>query len=205
MSLCNLSSVRADAYLTYQYGNGHSVQELVSVPANGIVEWLDTASDLFGVTGDSSGVVEIQVDAPLQVAVRTFNSSDIGTFGQSLPGVTIEQSMTQGETGTISPVKKTPEFRTNIGFINTGQIACTVDTVFFDGNGSQIGNPVPVGLPPGEWKQINNILGKAGIDYAPIASAVITVRTADSKVWAYATVIDNATGDPTGLPLTEVH
>jgi len=204
-SLCNLSSVRADAVLTYQYGNNKSVEKSVSVPGNGIVEWLDTTSDLFGLTGDSSGVVEIEVDAPLQVAVRTFNSSDIGTFGQSLPGASIDQSMTQGETGTISPVKKTPEFRTNIGFINTGQIACTVDTVFLDGNGSQIGNPVPVSLAPGRWKQINNILGKAGIDYAPIASAVITVRTADSKVWAYATVIDNATGDPTGLPLTEVN
>ncbi len=77
MSLCNLSSIRADAVLTYQYGNGMIVARSVSVTANGIVEWQDTASDLFGVTGNSSGVVDIVADAPLQVAVRTYNSSDI--------------------------------------------------------------------------------------------------------------------------------
>ena len=205
MSLCNLSSSRADAVLTYQYGNGQSVEEPVSVPAKGIVEWQDTASDLFGVTRNSSGIVDIVVDAPLQVAVRTFNSSDIGTFGQSLPGVTVEQSMTQGETGTISPVKRTPEFRTNIGFINTGTVGCSVETIFMDGNGSQIGHALTVSLQPGQWKQKNDMLGSAGIDFAPIAYAVITVDQAGAKVWAYATVIDNATGDPTGLPLTEVY
>jgi len=205
MSLCNLSSSRADSVLTYQYGHGNSVEKSVSVPASGIVEWLDTASDLFGVTGNSSGIVEIVVDFPLQVAVRTFNSSDIGTFGQSLPGVTVEQSMTQGEIGTISPVKRTPEFRTNIGFINTGTVSCSVEVTFMDGNGSQIGNQLSVSLQPGQWKQKNDMLGSAGIDYAQVAYAVMTVDQAGAKVWAYATVIDNATGDPTGLPLTEVH
>ncbi len=201
-SICNLSSTTTDAVLTYQYGNGISVERTVSVPASGIVEWQDTASDLFGVTGNTSGVVDIVADAPLLVAVRTFNSSDTGTFGQSLPGITVEQSVTQGETGIISPVKRTPEFRTNIGFINTGQVGCTVETIFIDSSGSQIGNPVTMSLQPGEWIQKNDILRKAGITYAPIAYAVITVNNAGATVWAYATVIDNATGDPTGLSLT---
>jgi len=29
----------------------------------------------------------------------------------------------------------------------------------------------------------------------------MSVNKVGAKVWAYATVIDNATGDPTGLPL----
>ena len=64
---------------------------------------------------------------------------------------------------------------------------------------------VTVNLLPGEWMQRNDILGKAGIDYAPLAYAVMEVNKTGATVWAYATVIDNATGDPTGLPLMMGH
>ena len=57
----------------------------------------------------------------------------------------------------------------------------------------------------GEWKQVNDILGKAGIEYASLAYAVMTVNKVGATVWAYATVIDNATGDPTGLSLIVEH
>ena len=53
--------------------------------------------------------------------------------------------------------------------------------------------------------QRNDILGKAGIDYAPLAYAVMEVNKTGATVWAYATVIDNATGDQTGLPLMMGH
>ena len=205
LSLCNRSSSVANAFLTFHFGDGRNSKETVSIPAGGIVEWLDTVSDLFGVLGQNSGVVEISVPVPLHVAVRTYNDSELGTVGQSLLGVTSEQSMTGGESGTISPVKRTPDFRTNIGFINTGILSCSVETIFIDGDGSRIGNPVTVTLKPGEWKQKNDILGKAGIEYAPLAYAVLSVNKVGATVWAYASVIDNATGDPTGLPLIVEH
>jgi hypothetical protein len=54
-------------------------------------------------------------------------------------------------------------------------------------------------LAPGEWKQTNEVLKKAGISRADGAVALVRLQTAGAEVWAYATVIDNWSGDPTAL------
>jgi hypothetical protein len=137
-------------------------------------------------------------------AVRTYNTGDNGTFGQSLPGVASSMSISESQTGILSPVRRSPLFRTNVGFINTGSSSCTVRLTFRDGNGSQIGSALTRGLAPGAWKQINEAIAEAGVGYAEGAYAVVEVMTPGAEVWAYATVIDNASGDPTALRLEVV-
>jgi len=198
LSMCNVSSSDAPATLTYRYGSKSVVRNVVIAPY-GLAEWTDAPVDLFGVGGKSSGVVSIESDARLLVAVRTFNSSVDGTFGQSLPGVSSSVSMTSLQFGIISPVKRTSQFRTNIGVINTGSKSCTVEIVFGDTRGFIIGNPISMNLAAGEWKQTNEALKKAGISRAEAAIALVQVKTAGAEVWAYGTVIDNSSGDPTAL------
>ena len=198
LSACNVSSSNAAVVLTYRYGSS-SVSRNVVIPPYGLAEWTDAPVDLFGVGGKSSGVVTIDSDARLLVAVRTFNSSVDGTFGQSLPGVSSSVSMTSSQFGMISPVRRTTQFRTNIGVINTGNRSCVVEVVFGDTNGFIIGDTITINLAAGEWKQINEALKKAGISRANAAIALVQVRTAGAEVWAYGTVIDNSSGDPTAL------
>jgi len=173
----------------------------MTIPPYGLAEWMDAPVDLFRVGGKSSGVVTIESDSRLLIAVRTFNSSVDGTFGQSLPGVSTSVSMNDSQYGIISPVRKTSQFRTNIGVINTGSRTCTVDLVFGDSTGFIIGNTITINLAPGEWKQVNEALKKAGISRANAAVVLLQIRTAGAEVWAYGSVIDNSSGDPTALQM----
>lgn len=204
MSICNVSASQANATLTYRYKSDRSVVRNVAVPAFGLVEWADTAVDLFGLSAKTSGVVTIEVDQSVMVAVRTFNSSANGTFGQSLPGASSSKSMSLGQFGLISPVRRSPDFRTNIGVINTGSIDCSVILYFIDGDGYYLGDVLGLNLAPGEWKQINAALKAAGINEAEGVYAVTEVQTEGAEAWAYGTVIDNSSGDPTALRMVIV-
>ena len=60
---------------------------------------------------------------------------------------------------------------------------------------------IAVDLSPGGWYQINEAISEAGIDYADGVKAVIDLQTPGAQVWAYGTVIDNSSGDPTALQM----
>jgi subtilisin family serine protease len=199
LSMCNVSSSNASVKLTYRYGSSGVVTRNATIAPYGLASWTDAPVDLFNVGGKSSGVVTIESNARLQVAVRTFNTSGGGTFGQSMPGVSSVVSMTSAQFGIISPVKRTSQFRTNIGVINTGNKSCTVTVFFGNTNGYVIGDTLTITLAPGQWKQVNEALKKAGISQANAAMAVVEVKTAGATAWAYATVVDNSSGDPTAL------
>lgn len=204
MSVCNTSPNPATATLTYQYRSDASVVRNVTIPPFGLVEWADAAVDLFGLGGKTSGVVRIQVNAPIQTAVRTFNSSPAGTFGQSLPGASQARSMTYGQYGIITPIRRTPNFRTNIGIINTGAASGSARVYFVRQDGYIVGQELNVNLAPGEWKQINDTLDAAGISELDGAYTVIELREPGTSIWAYGTVIDNLSGDPTALQMVIV-
>jgi hypothetical protein len=112
--------------------------------------------------------------------------------------------MTYDKFGIISPVRRTQNFRTNIGVINTGEVSCEVLVYFIDKNGDYAGDIITVNLAPGDWKQINEAIAAAGISFANGLYAVIQLETPGAMVWAYGTVIDNASGDPTALEMAIV-
>jgi subtilisin family serine protease len=201
LSLCNVSTSNASVKLTYRYGSSGVVVRNTTIAAYGLAEWTDAPVDLFNVGGKSSGVVTIESNQRLQVAARTFNTSPDGTFGQSLPGVSSAVSMTSSQFGILSPVRRNWQFRTNVGFINTGTKSCTVTIFFGNTNGYVIGEQLSITLAPGQWKQVNEVLKKAGVSSANAAIGFVQIETAGATVWAYATVVDNSSGDPTALGL----
>jgi hypothetical protein len=50
--------------------------------------------------------------------------------------------------------------------------------------------------------QVDDVFASCGAGDAAIAWARVEVRTPGGRLFAYASVIDNATGDPTIVPLT---
>jgi hypothetical protein len=57
-------------------------------------------------------------------------------------------------------------------------------------------------IPPGGWAQQNRIFREAGVDECELGYAAISVETEGCGVWAYASVVDNGSGDPTTIPTT---
>jgi subtilisin family serine protease len=159
----------------------------------------DIAGQL-GVTS-GSGALRIESDQPLHVTARVFNQAPTGTFGQYLDGFTVDRTLAAGATVTLPHLVENASFRTNLGFTNTGSAPATVNVTLFSNTGAAVGT-FGVSIPPGQWKGENqpykNRFGRTNI----YGYATVTVASG-SGVIAYASVVDNATGDPTTIPMKE--
>jgi hypothetical protein len=90
-----------------------------------------------------------------------------------------------------------------VGFTNYGATSCDVVVTLLDADGQQLGSPVMVSdIPAGGWKQQNRIFREAGVSECELGYAEISVETEGCGVWAYASVVDNGSGDPTTIPAT---
>ncbi|HSN55799.1 MAG TPA: hypothetical protein VLT32_14075 [Candidatus Sulfomarinibacteraceae bacterium] len=205
LGLVNRSGAAARVLMTYRHDSGRS-SVWVDLEDGEALHRDDAAVELFGVEGESAGTVLITSTTPLMVSGRTSNEGPVGGYGQALPVVTpamsygLEQGL--GRTGVLSVLRGGPSFRTNIGLVNMGDEACSARVRLFDGNGGFVAGWGWVELARTEWRQVN----RAVPDQVETAYAVVE-RDPGCPVWAYASIIDEATGDPTTVvlePWTEV-
>ncbi len=204
--ILNTSDRTVEAMVTFARAGANPVTMNVTLGPGELRTWDDVVVDLFGITEDVAGSISVDADYPVVVTARTFNQGDSGTFGQFLPGVSMYQAMAYGEMGALSQLTNNGSFRTNVGFINLGiddakaagdvQIRITV----YDGSGSMIGTK-NLTAGEGQWKQQNDIFGAVGAGTVDNGYAMVEVMTDGGRVWAYASVVDNETGDPTTIPV----
>jgi hypothetical protein len=172
-----------------------------AVPAGELVVWDDVLGELFEVTDPTAGAIQVDGDGPLVVTARTYNLSDDGTLGQFFAGIDPEQAISTGDQGVLSPLASNQQFRTNVGYLNLGDRSCRISVTLYDAAGAQIGEQRSRSIDPSGWKQDNDIFALTGAGSHDDAYAVVEVLTDDCTAWAYASVIDNATGDPTTIPV----
>ena len=204
--ILNTSDRTVEAMVTFARAGADPVTMNVTLGPGELRTWDDVVVDLFGITENVAGSISVDADYPVVVTARTFNQGDSGTFGQFLPGVQMNQTMGSGEMGALSQLSNNDASRTNVGFINLGiddakadgdvQIRITV----YDGSGSMLGTK-NLTAGDGQWKQQNDIFGAVGAGTVDNGYAMVEVLTDGGRVWAYASVVDNATGDPTTIPV----
>ncbi len=200
LAVTNRSGETVDLRLIYRFDGGSSTRS-VTLRNGRTVEWDDVATSLFNVTGASSGSVEVQSTRPVIVTSRTFNQSTNGTIGQFFPGANDSNKLSDGEVGVLPQLKKTPAFRTNIGFVNLGASQATVKTQLYSADGKKLGGVLITTIPGNQSKQENDIFRKAGVTRCEVGYATVEIVTFGSSIWAYASVVDNGTGDPTTIPV----
>jgi hypothetical protein len=152
-------------------------------------------------SGASAGSVEVSSDVPVLVTARTYNQGTSGTFGQYLPGADAGQALASGQLGVLPQIKNTADFRTNVGFVNLGSSTCTVRVRLYSASGLQIGSAVTRPVDPGEWVQINDVYDEAGAGSSSLGMATVELVSGDGPIWAYASVVDNTSNDPTTVPV----
>jgi hypothetical protein len=200
VGVVNRNAQAAAVTVTY-YGAGAPVVRSASVAAGGTVEWVDVVAGLLGVTGTGSGTLHVGSDVPLVVTSRTYNQASAGTFGQYYPALAVGDALAAGQVGVLGQVKKTGAFRTNVGVVNLGTSSCTVAVRLWGGAGAALGGVKTVTAAAGRWVQVNDIFAACAAGSQEIAYATVEVQTAGGTAWAYASVVDNATGDPTTIPV----
>jgi hypothetical protein len=199
LAVLNTADASNEATLRYLYG-ASTVEVTVQLGPGELAAWDDVVVDLFSVAGESSGAVRVRADEPVLVSARTFNASADGTFGQFMPGVEAEDAMASGQIGRLSLLSNTAAFRSNVGFLNLGGEPARVRITLHDAGGAVVGSR-ELQLPAGRWRQLNDVFGAVGAGEVADGYATVEVLTEGGSVWGYASVIDNATGDPTTVPM----
>lgn len=203
LAVVNDEPTTASVTLTFVPVGGESVTRTAEIPPGGTREWADVLASLFGVdaAASASGVVRVASDRVLHVSSRTFSEAENGSFGGYLPAVTAAEGLVAGTTGILPQLTRTALFRTNVGVTNLGDTAASV-TIRLRGKDSEIlGEPVVQSVPPRGLVQVVDVFGAAGAGDRDLAWATLEVTTPGAPVWAYASVIDNRTGDPTIVPM----
>jgi len=163
----------------------------VTVPADGSLRLADVVGSTFG-RSSAVGAILVGSATELIVASRTFNDSDDGTFGQMVPGVPAASALASGEHARLVLLTRNAAFRTNIGFANLTGFAVEVRLELHRGDGTSLGAARRSTLQPFSQAQITDVLGTD----ADVAWAEVWSDTAGARFVAYASVVDNASGDP---------
>ena len=133
------------------------------------------------------------------VSSRTYNQTGHGTYGQFIPGLTGHTAITATHPARLIELHQSADdatgFRTNIGVLNTTASPADISIALHAWDGTLLGT-VPVSLKPYELKQVDKIFRTVASSPVTNGYAVLTTSTSGGKILSYASVIDNASGDP---------
>jgi hypothetical protein len=147
---------------------------------------------------NTSGALEVVSEFGVNVTSRTYNQSSTGTFGVGLDGVTPQAGFDTGATAFLQQLREDGSFRTNIGALNMAPSPAIVSVELIDRTGALVGD-FQLEIPPGETVQDNRPFRRR-FGRSNIVGGYARLRVdSGTGVYPYATVIDNATGDPTAV------
>jgi CubicO group peptidase (beta-lactamase class C family) len=162
---------------------------------------LRTVEDVVSTMGAAgTGALRVFASEPVMVSSRTFSIGEDGTFGQYFGGVATPDGLRTGESAVLMQLREDATGRSNIGLLNGGRRAARVSVDLYDGSGYQIGTRTRK-VPAGGRVQIDRPLRLFGRK-SPISQGYAVVTVLDGvEVVAYGSVVDNATNDPTTIPM----
>jgi CubicO group peptidase (beta-lactamase class C family) len=157
--------------------------------------------DVVGSFGrEGSGPLQVFSSDAVTVTSRVFNQSEGGTYGQSADAVTATGGLEAGESAVLTQLREDRSARTNIGIHNQWRRLAEVDIALYDADGFLISRHTRE-VWPQHTLQLNRPFFKLGHrNDVESGYAVVTVRSGQD-IYAYASVIDNETGDPTSIPM----
>jgi len=173
----------------------------ITVPADQSYLFDDVVQTFFGATR-STGAILIGADRPLMVSSRTYNNSAEGTYGQYIAGLELNDALTAGESATVIQLSA-GSFRSNLGVANTSDEPIKVVAEIYSGTGQRL-DTRNLQVPPWSHLQINGVFAGAGTSNLADGYAVLRCSTSNALWFAYASVVDNRSGDPVYIEPVDV-
>jgi hypothetical protein len=157
----------------------------------------DIVDAIPGLAGDElSGSVRIESASDSGCKVmsvsRTFNDTPAGSLGLFVPALPVKAN--NSDYLDLTGLVHDSEFRTNLRLVNYSDTDIWVPLALFDRNGSQIGEGRSALVRGHSTKQLNEIAPWLGVD-GDIAPFSVRAQVTGVDVQAFATVVDNLTGD----------
>jgi hypothetical protein len=125
---------------------------------------------------------------------RTWTANENGTFGEYIAPIPVSSGIRSGETLQLIGIEQSAARRTNVGVINVDRAAPVgVRLIAYDAAGIEKGR-LDAGIDAGQMSQIplTAITGVA----LPTGRVSVTVISSTGAAVAYASVVDNRSGDP---------
>ncbi|MGK2856108.1 MAG: hypothetical protein ACSLFQ_02755 [Thermoanaerobaculia bacterium] len=150
----------------------------------------DVVTGFFGETGQV-GTIQIRSKSlgSLSMAANVFNKSNAaGTYGTAIPAFRTDRAITQGQKLVISGLRQDATSHTNIYLQEMSGVGQAMASIaFFDMNGANVGNMEAPPVPAFGLGSLFAVVPQGAV------SAVVTSMT--GKLSAYATPVDDASGD----------
>lgn len=173
--------------------NGTAVDKQVVLQAGETLAYDDVVAALYPELSDNViGVLTISGDGALFATSRIYNESSKGTYGMAAPPRMEGELLTMGDLRDLLQIASNNEYRCNFGMTALDGDA-DIRVRAFDLEGQLLGSKT-YHVAARSNTQINGIFGDLGIT-APQSAARLQVHVLSGKVYAYASVIDNKTGD----------
>jgi len=171
----------------------------LSLAPGSSVRYRDAFSELFDFEG--SGALRILVDSPyVTTSSRTYAADESGSYGQGIPSHRMMRAVHYGQMGRLVGLSEsgntTDGFRTNIGVVNATGTPTTVELVLYSSD-NMIADSVEFTLAAYEQRQLNRVFPEA----TEVGTAVLTTSTPGGAFYAYGSVVDNKTADPTFIAI----
>ena len=159
---------------------------------------VDVVDTVFGFYG--SGALRLTATAGAILATsRTYNTNPNGTFGQYIPGFEAESAAEHGNDYVLMQLSSSAAFRTNVGFVNTTDATMALEVDLYTASADLLGS-VPVTLRPFEMRQIPAVFTLVTSDPVEDGYALVRTSTESGRYFAYASVVDNLSGDAIFVP-----
>ena len=163
------------------------------------VRYRDAFAELFDFEG--TGALRVLVDSPyLSVASRTYAADATGSYGQGIPSHLATHAIRFGDMGRLVGLSESgvnnSGFRTNIGVANATGTMITVVIELYSSSGELV-DLVEVNLDGYEQRQISRIFPEA----TDVGHAILRTTTPGGVFFAYGSVVDNKTFDPTFIAI----
>ena len=152
-----------------------------------------TVADVVGpMGGDAVGALEIEADVPVAATSRTYDAASAQP-GTVIEGVSPAELLAAGDEAFVPALAESGARRTNLGVFNAGAAPAEVDVFLADGAGRDVGRFTLV-VPPAGVVQDNRPF-RERFGRTDVAGGSARVRVVSgSGVWAWGSVIDQATG-----------
>lgn len=151
----------------------------------------------------SSGVGAIRLSSAddFVATQRIYAQAATGTLGQFVPGLDVSSAK---KAGVLIELKSNAAFRTNLGAVNPNATTANVTWRLYDRNNALVATGAPIAMPPFGVIAPTNMASTFFFNpgTADLSDAWASF-TSDQPIFAYASVIDNGTTDPTFIPMSE--
>ncbi|MGZ5444755.1 MAG: Ig-like domain-containing protein [Thermoanaerobaculia bacterium] len=153
------------------------------------------------VTGGGEVLITTPEESSLVVTSQTYSrQANGGTKGQFIPGVTFREAVGFGERALeVLQLEQSAQYRSNVGFVEVTGAPATIEvTAFEPDTKSSVVTSIP--LQANEYRQFDRILQQLGLGTVYNGRVSVKVITGSGRVYAYGSVVDNRTEDPTYVP-----